>query len=241
MKKIIAIILTTFLCMSLVCTNVFAEAKAFNTKANSQKSTETKAVNSKKAVKVVTTQAVCEVTNDEISDNEEDDSDTVQVDETKGKKKKVVENQTLDETEKQAVENNVNNKGQSRKLEERIKVQGTNLKFEVPPVIKEGRILIPVRAIMNGLDADVAWDGEEKTVTIIREEKVIILNLSTGETSVNGEPVISDVPAQTICNRTFVPLRFIAQTLGENVDYDKETGDIDIGDEDTTGDTSDEE
>ncbi len=126
--------------------------------------------------------------------------------------------------------NETKNKGQAKKLEERIKVRGMNLKFDVPPVIKEGRTLIPVRAVMNGLGAQVEWNGETKTVTITRGDKVIVLNLATGETTVNGEVITIDVPAQTINNRTFVPLRFIAQTLGEPVNYDENTGDISIGD-----------
>ncbi|MFZ5753049.1 MAG: copper amine oxidase N-terminal domain-containing protein [Bacillota bacterium] len=130
--------------------------------------------------------------------------------------------------------NETKNKGKAKKLEERIKVRGMNLKFDVPPVIKEGRTLIPVRAIMNGLGAKVEWNGEAKTVIIIRGDKVIVLNLGTGETTVNGQIISLDVPAQTLNNRTFVPLRFIAQTLGEPVNYDENTGDISIGDGTTT-------
>lgn len=46
------------------------------------------------------------------------------------------------------------------------------------------------------------------------------------------------MPADTICNRTFVPLRFLAEVFGEKVEYDEETGDIEIGD---TEDEEDEE
>lgn len=149
------------------------------------------------------------------------------------------------ESELTQTENQAKNKGQAKKLEERIKVRGMNLKFDVPPVIKEGRTLIPVRAVMNGLGASVEWNDEEKTVTITRDDKTIILNLQpnpeTGKytATVNDETIELDVPAQLISNRTFVPLRFIAQTLGETVDYDEETGEIDIGDEeeDTDEDT----
>lgn len=134
---------------------------------------------------------------------------------------------------KEPVKNEVRNQGQTKKLEERIRVRGMNLKFDVPPVIKEGRVLIPVRAVMNGLGAQVEWNGETRTVIITRGVKVIILNLATGETTVNGELITIDVPAQSINNRTFVPLRFVAQTLGEKVNYDENTGDITIGDETT--------
>ncbi|MDD4088901.1 MAG: copper amine oxidase N-terminal domain-containing protein, partial [Tissierellia bacterium] len=67
--------------------------------------------------------------------------------------------------------------------------------------------------------------------TITRDDKVITLNLLTGEATVNGEAVELDVPAEIISNRTFVPLRFVAQTLGEKVNYDNDTGEIDIGED----------
>lgn len=128
------------------------------------------------------------------------------------------------------IANQAKNRGQAKKLEERIKVRGMNMKFDVPPVIKEGRTLIPVRAIMNGLKAQVEWDEKTKIVTITKDKKVVTLNLSTGEAKVNGEVIKLDVKPEIVCNRTFVPLRFIAQSLGEKVDYDKETGEINIGD-----------
>lgn len=138
--------------------------------------------------------------------------------------------------------NQAKNRGQERKLEERIKVRGVEVKFDVPPVIKEGRTLIPVRAVMNGLGAEVSWDAETQTVTITRDSKIIVINMATGATTVDGQAVELDVPAQNIDNRTFVPLRFIAQTLGETVEYDEETGDIIVGEEDedtTSEDTTD--
>ena len=127
-------------------------------------------------------------------------------------------------------EDQAKNKGQEKKLEERIKVRGMNMNIDVPPVIKDGRTLIPVRAIMNGLGAEVAWDAEAQTVTITRDGKVIVINMTTGEATVDGLAVALDVPAHNINNRTFVPLRFIAQTLGDKVEYDEETGDINVGD-----------
>lgn len=118
---------------------------------------------------------------------------------------------------------------QARPLEERLRIGGTNLKFDIPPVIKYGRTLVPVRAISRGLGAQVAWDAQTMTVTITRGDTVVTLALGSREMLVNGQPVIMDVPAQLISNRTFVPIRFIAAALGERVNYDPETGDIDIG------------
>ncbi len=123
----------------------------------------------------------------------------------------------------------------ARPLEDRIKVKGNNLKLDVPPVIKEGRTLIPVRAVSQGLGADVVWDADSKTITITRGDVKVVLVLDKAEYWVNGQVKTLDVPAQLVSNRTFVPLRFIAEALGEKVAYDPDTGDIDVGEEDDEG------
>jgi len=115
-----------------------------------------------------------------------------------------------------------------RKLEERIFVNGMNIKFEIPPVIKEGRTLIPVRAITESLGADVAWDSSTSTITVSKDDTVIILTLGSNIVLVNGEEKELEISAQSINNRTFVPLKFISDILKVDVDYDLETGEIDI-------------
>lgn len=106
-----------------------------------------------------------------------------------------------------------------------------NFKFDVPPVIKQGRTLIPVRAITEGLGAEVQWDGTNQTVTVTKNGVEIIFDLKTGAVTVDGEAKTIDVPAGLINNRTMVPLRFIAETLNLKVGYDSETGVIDIDEE----------
>lgn len=127
------------------------------------------------------------------------------------------------------------------RFQSRMTVRGRGLNFDVPPVIFAGRTLIPVRAITNGLGATVEWDAETQTITISRDGKTIILALDSAEVTVDGETVTLDVPAQLISNRTFVPLRFISETLGEKVEWDPETGDINIGDEDASSDGTEED
>jgi len=122
----------------------------------------------------------------------------------------------------------------------KVKLKGKDVKFNVPPVIKEGRTLIPVRAIMNGLGAEVTWDEAAKTVTIVRDGVTVVVTLDSRVITVNGEEQEMDVPAQLISNSTFVPIRFVAQALNMNVDWDEETGTVDIGDgtETTTDETT---
>ncbi|WP_168198348.1 copper amine oxidase N-terminal domain-containing protein [Crassaminicella thermophila] len=104
-------------------------------------------------------------------------------------------------------------------------------KFDTPPVIKQGRTLIPVRAITEGLGANVTWNGEERKVIVSKGDVEIVFQLEDGKVFVNGEETAIDVPAQIMNNRTIVPLRFIAENLGLKVDYDSDTGMIEIDEE----------
>jgi hypothetical protein len=45
-------------------------------------------------------------------------------------------------------------------------VDGNELTLDVPPQIINGRTMVPVRFISEGLGAEVGWDGATKTVTI---------------------------------------------------------------------------
>lgn len=114
-------------------------------------------------------------------------------------------------------------------------VKGDEIKFDVAPVIKSGRTLIPVRAVSSALGANVDWNSDTKTITITKSvygsaDNVVKINLDSDIVLVNGKEVKIDVPAQSINNRTMVPLRFIAIVLNQEVEYDAETGAITIED-----------
>lgn len=102
-------------------------------------------------------------------------------------------------------------------------VKGQDVKFDTPPVIKEGRTLIPVRAVTNALGAQVEWDPDTSTATITRGDIVIVMDLKNKVVTVNGEIVKLLVSPEINNNRTFVPLRFIAETFNLKVDWDDES------------------
>lgn len=109
---------------------------------------------------------------------------------------------------------------------ENIIVKGKHLGFDTPPVIKSGRTLVPVKALVQAFGAEVKWNPIDQTVTITRGDQTFVLTLGETEVLVNGEPIQLDVPAQAMNGRTVVPLRFIAEQMGFEVDYDD--GDITI-------------
>jgi Copper amine oxidase N-terminal domain. len=89
----------------------------------------------------------------------------------------------------------------------------------VNPVIIDGRVLVPLRAIVENLGSTVEWD--EKTGTIKIKHINTVLQLAVGSQSayVNGAEVTMDVPAQVINGRTLVPVRFIGESLSKTVEW----------------------
>lgn len=88
------------------------------------------------------------------------------------------------------------------------------------PIIKGNRTLVPLRAVSEGLGHEVKWNKENRTVAI--DEK-ILLAIDSKIVKVDGKDVELDVPATIIENRTYVPLRFISETMGYEVKWDAET------------------
>lgn len=102
-------------------------------------------------------------------------------------------------------------------------VDGTNVQTDVPPVIVDGRTLVPVRALFESLGATVDWDETTQTVTATKEDTVISMQIGSTAASVNGATQVLDVPAQTIEGRTMVPARFAAESLDARVLWDNNT------------------
>ena len=108
-------------------------------------------------------------------------------------------------------------------------------KFDTPPVIKAGRTVIPVRAITRGFGAELSWDPDTQEVTISRNDTTINLTIDSNVALVNGEEVLLDSKSELMNNRTYVPLRFILETFGLNVEWDDDTDTIEINDPDDEG------
>jgi hypothetical protein len=141
-----------------------------------------------------------------------------------------------------AVAENIRNQYQGIKILpiDSIISNRAQFKFDVPPVIKEGRTLIPVRAITEGLGATVEWNAEEGKVTITKDGTSIELFIDNNVALVNGEEVEMDTQAEIMSSRTVVPLRFIAETFGLDVNWNSDDETIEI-DEDTDDDTTDDD
>lgn len=93
---------------------------------------------------------------------------------------------------------------------------------DATPILRDGRTLVPVRAIVDGLKANVKYDPNTKTITILKDGKTVTLKLDSRDVKIEQKPAKIDVPAVSINGRTYVPIRFVSEALKAKVDWDAE-------------------
>lgn len=91
------------------------------------------------------------------------------------------------------------------------------------PYIKEGRTLIPFRRIFEKLEMEVTWDNETRTVHAKNETTTMELGIGKQTAIVDGEECPLEVAPEITDDRTFVPLRFVSESVGADVDWDAAT------------------
>jgi hypothetical protein len=104
-----------------------------------------------------------------------------------------------------------------------ISLNGQKITSDVKPYIKNDRTLVPLRLISESLGYDVTWDEANRQVTVKKNDKTMIITIDKKQYLLNGEEKTSDVAAEIKNSRTFVPIRVIAESLGENVKWDPDT------------------
>jgi phosphoglycolate phosphatase-like HAD superfamily hydrolase len=113
-------------------------------------------------------------------------------------------------------------------------VNGKRPNFDVQPFVENGRTLVPFRAMAEALEAEVSFDAATRTVTVKRGDTMVQLQLGSSVAWINGVEYPLDVPAQTVQNRTVIPMRFLAEAFGAEVTFDPETQSIIVIESETT-------
>jgi hypothetical protein len=112
-------------------------------------------------------------------------------------------------------------------------VNDENRALDSPPIIKNNRTLLPIRAVVEALGGTIGWDATEKKVTVTLGSTTIELWIGKSIAKVNGvdTPIDSSnskVVPEIINSRTMLPLRFVTENLGCEVQWDGTTQTITI-------------
>ncbi|RIE05874.1 stalk domain-containing protein [Candidatus Cryosericum terrychapinii] len=101
-----------------------------------------------------------------------------------------------------------------------MSVDGTRATLDSPPIIREGRTLLPIRAVIEALEGSVGWDAVARKATVTLGTHTIEIWIGSNQARVNGADVPLDVAAMIVNSRTLLPLRFVAENLGCIVTWD---------------------
>lgn len=110
-----------------------------------------------------------------------------------------------------------------------VKLDGVALTFpDQQPVIENDRVLVPVRAIFEGLGAEVGWIGETRTVTAVKQETAVAMTIGETVFTVNSEKKETDVAPKIVNDRTLVPLRVVSESFDCKVEWKNEERMVEI-------------
>lgn len=105
-----------------------------------------------------------------------------------------------------------------------VAVNGRQVQFVgTRPLTVQGRVLVPLRGVLEEMGAFVSWVAQTRTVVAQRGGTYVELPVGSQTATVNGNRVTLDVPATIIGGSTMVPLRFLGEALGADVRWEAAT------------------
>ncbi|NMW84701.1 copper amine oxidase N-terminal domain-containing protein [Peptoniphilus sp. AGMB00490] len=110
----------------------------------------------------------------------------------------------------------------------KIEINGKEVVSDVAPFIDNDRTLVPIRVISENLGYHVDWNNQNRKVVVKNSDKSIELIIGDKNVNVNGNKSVIDVAPVIKDERTFVPLRFIAENFDNNVNWDNNTRTVKI-------------
>ena len=108
-------------------------------------------------------------------------------------------------------------------------INGEAKTLDAAPINRNNRTMLPVRFLANAFgvpDSGIEWDGATSTATLKNESVTIVIRIGASQMTVNGKAVTLDSPARIESNRTYLPVRAIANALGvtdDNITWDAAT------------------
>lgn len=97
-----------------------------------------------------------------------------------------------------------------------VNAYGKTIASDVAPLIVDNRTMVPIRIVTETLGGAAAWDADTQTVMLNIDGKIVTMTIGVVLEKYGVAPLIID-------NRTYVPIRFVAEELGASVGWDEST------------------
>lgn len=113
----------------------------------------------------------------------------------------------------------------------KVTVNNVELSMDVSPIIKQGRIFVPLRSIFEATGATVKWDPAKQQIIGNKGSRVIVLYLNNTRANTDTGDILLDAAPMLFNNRVMVPARFVAESLGYIINWDHDTRTVDVSNE----------
>lgn len=101
-----------------------------------------------------------------------------------------------------------------------VVVDNKMISFDTDPFIDNGITLVPMRKIFEALSTNVEWVDETKQIIATDSSNCIILTVGSNVAQKNGEDIKLLIEPRIVSGSTYVPVRFIAEALNADVQWD---------------------
>lgn len=101
-----------------------------------------------------------------------------------------------------------------------------NLPLE--PIILNDYTLVPARETFEKIGADVTWIKDTEQVQIVYKDMIVLMKINDTNATVNGNLFKMDIPPKLINSKTMIPVRFVSEAIGLDVQWDNKTRIINI-------------
>lgn len=108
-------------------------------------------------------------------------------------------------------------------------IDGNYVESDAAPFIEESRTLVPLRVISENLGLNVDWNSETKEVTISNGEENFVFVIGEKYYEKSDSQIPMDAAPKIVSDRTFVPIRVIAELLNKEVNWDNANRTVVIG------------
>jgi hypothetical protein len=102
----------------------------------------------------------------------------------------------------------------------KVYINGIEKSFSPTPLNINGSVLVPMRGFFEALGCEVQWNASTKTAIGKKNGTEIKITIDKKTAYVNSEVKTLASEARIINNSTYIPLRFVGEALGSNVNWE---------------------
>lgn len=103
-----------------------------------------------------------------------------------------------------------------------VAIDGELIQFsDQGPYIKNDRTMVPLRVPMEKMGCSVEWDSGKQQAIVKKDGQAAVFTIGSRTYTVNNEKKIMDVAAELKGDRTAFPIRFAAEAMGAEVEWDQ--------------------